>query len=44
MEDGGCSLLFSVTYYLKLSNAQIVYLQLHYTNKGRIGCLDIVEH
>jgi len=34
--------IFSVTYYLELCNAIIVYCASHvFTNYGRIGCLDI---
>ena len=40
------NMIFSVTYYLTLCNAIIVYCTslLLFTNKGRIGCLDIIEH
>ena len=39
------NMIFSVTYYLELRNVIIVYCASHFfTNHGRIGCLDTIEH
>ena len=39
------NMIFSVTYYLELHNAMIVYCASHlFTNHGWIGCLHIIEH
>ena len=39
-------MIFSVTYYLELRNRYIylLYNSFFITIKGRIGCLDIMEH
>ena len=38
-------MIFSVTYYLELRYAIIVYYAYHFlVNKGRMGCLIIREH
>ena len=36
-------MVFSVTYYLKLGNAIIVYCISNFTNKGQIACVDIIR-
>ena len=38
------NLHYSVTYHLELHNAITIYLCFILTNKGQIGCLDIIEH
>ena len=38
-------MIFSVTYDLELHKAITVYCTSHFfTSKGRMGCLDIIEH
>ena len=38
-------MIFSVTYYLKLSNAKNIYCTTHFlTNKGQISCLKTIKN
>ena len=37
-------MIYSVTNYLELCNAIIVYCAFFFINHGRIGCLDTIEH